>query len=202
MVGRIERLHVELELARERMEAAVATLDRLLAHSVGDEPVAAFARFEEAIRASTEQLTTLEETSASVTRAGSPVFEQWTADLAEIQSHSLRSASQQRLALTRKRFDSICVTAKAAITRYTGANRTLRDYALFLGNDYNPESVLALRGEVRPFLSEVGRLESELDRCLTATREYVQATGLPAELSEAPARTSDAPAAPLTGSGQ
>ena len=196
LVGRVERLHVEIELARQRVDTAVTALANLLAHSVGQDPVAAFARFEESIHASTEQLGIVQQSSASVSRAGAPVFEQWTTDLAEIQSAGLRAASQQRLTATRLRFESICATTKAAIARYAGANRTLRDYALFLGNDYNPDSIAALRVQVRPFLGEVNQLGAELDHCLSATREYVQATGLPADQSE----STDLPAAPPTGS--
>ena len=116
---------------------------------------------------------------AETQRAAEPVFAQWVKDLEVYKNQDLRERSRVRLDETRRRYDKMVATVEAARAEYEALNESLRDYALYLGNDFNSASVADIRPEVGALTEQTKSLSGRLDECLVVTRSYIDNAALP-----------------------
>ena len=179
LVGSIERVYVNSELSKEKAHAAVAALRTLASAEYKGDALSAYAAFIAAIDVSEAQAEELRENVEDMQDAADPVFEQWFDDLKAITNVEMRQRSRNRLLTTRERYDAIVAAVEPALRAYDAVNQSLRDHALFLGNDLNPDSVSEIRGEVRALTGRTEELDREFDACLQAAREYVDSAALP-----------------------
>ena len=180
LVGSIERVYVDSELAKERVQTAVVALQGIVASDFQGDAISAYAVFVQAVDRSEEQAEKLDETVKEMKDSAEPVFEQWQDDLKAITNVEMRQRSRKRLMATRERYDAIVSAVEPAQQSYEQVNKLLRDHALFLGNDFNPASVAHLQDEVRVVTKQTAELDRDFDACLVAARKYVDATALPA----------------------
>jgi hypothetical protein len=180
LVGSIERVYVDAELAKSTVLTAVDRLRTIAAGEFTTDPVAAYHEFDEAVKRSTEQADMLRTSFAATERAGPPVFERWTADLDGFTNPQLRQRSETRLQTTRARYDAVVAAVRPALASCDAVNAELRDHVLFLGHDYNAGSIAALAGDVRTLAVRTTELTGRLDVCLAAARAYVDMAALPA----------------------
>ncbi len=180
LVGSIERVYVESELAKEKVQNAVVALQGIVASDFQGDAVSAYAVYVQAVDRSEEQAEKLEESVEDMKDDAEPVFERWQDDLKAITNVEMRQRSRKRLVATRERYDAIVAAVEPAGKSYEEVNKLLRDHALFLGNDFNPASVAHLQNEVRVLTKQTAELDRDFDACLVAARKYVDATALPA----------------------
>lgn len=175
LLGRIERVHLECELARERAKATMDGLRSVVLLDKTEDVVAIFASLELAIRASEDQGYKLRAAIGPMKASAEAVFERWTQDLGEFSSVDMRRRSTERMDETRARYDQIVATAGPAVTSYEVFNAGLRDLALFLGHDLNTGALQSIGPEVEVIADDALALNDKLQACLAACREYVRA---------------------------
>ncbi|MHC4339570.1 MAG: DUF2959 family protein [Planctomycetota bacterium] len=179
LVGSIERVYVDAELSKERSQAAVVALQAIVASDYKGDAMSAYAQFETAIERSEEQAETLHKRVESMKESAEPLFEKWTADLKKITSVNMRQRSRLRLMATRERYDAVVAAVEPTQATYDSVNKSLRDHALYLGHDLNPDSLALIRDDVRGLTQQVAELGKEFDECLVVAREYVDSAALP-----------------------
>jgi len=189
LVSRIERVHVESELAKQRVREAVDLLHFIVGPEFSGDPVLAYGDFVAAVERSEEQETVLRSSVSSMKASATSVFSSWSEGLAVFANPNMRARSEERLRETRERYGAITASADPALDSMETLNASLRDHVLFLEHDFNPYAVAALGGEVGSVTEHASRLDANLDVCLAATLAYVQSTALPGELvvSQGPA---------------
>ncbi|MCB9892616.1 MAG: DUF2959 family protein [Planctomycetes bacterium] len=185
-VGWVERVYVETELARERMNDAVAQLEALVGSTYAGDPVTAYTSFVEALRLSEAQAERLDEQIEPMKKAAEPVFEQWEESLGQFQSESMRERSGARLQATKDRYTRVLGAVEPARERFAKLNGAMRDHALFLGNDFNAEAVASVHDDARELIALASDLDREFEECLSATRAYVETSALPLQAAPAP----------------
>ncbi len=179
LVGWVERVYVETELAKESAHSALETLKTIAASDFDGEAVAAYTQLMTAIKGSEDQARKVRANVVSMQRAARPVFTQWTNDLENFSSPEMRRRSLTRLADTRERYDAIVTTAEPAQTAYDAFNKSLRDHALFLGHDFNPTAVAEIQDGVKRLASTIAELDAQFDACLAAAQGYTRSAALP-----------------------
>src|SRR5262249_6264441 len=117
--------------------------------------------------------------------AAGPVFEKWNTDLLSFTSPGMRQRSQARLEETRDRYQAIVVAVEPAESSLDTFNLGLRDIALFLGHDFNSQSVFAIQDDVRTLTDMAAELDTRLGNSLTAAQAYVQSSSLPVAAPDA-----------------
>lgn len=179
LVGWTERLYVESEVGRVRVREALDRLQALASADFSGDPVLAHAAFVESIEASEEQARRMRETVDPMKKAAGPVFDQWAIDLEAYANRSMRERSKARLASTRARFDAVVDAADPALAGFEELNRGLRDHALYLANDFNPDAIASISEDVRAMVTLAAELDGRFDACMRASREYVVAAAPP-----------------------
>lgn len=186
LVGWVERVYVESELARERAAAAVSRLESIVSSDFQGDPVTAYTEFVESLQRAEAQAKRLAEQVEPMRNSAAPVFEQWEAALAQFQNENMKSRSAARLDRTRQRYQRILAAIEPAQSEYAKLNAGLRDHALFLGNDFNPDAVADIRDDAMSLVALARELDAKFEECLTATQAYVETAALPALAAPAP----------------
>ena len=186
LLGWIERVHVESEMAKERSHAAIDALRTIAATNFAGEPLAAYNELTQTIDRSLTQANALRTAVQSMKDTAEPVFERWSNDLLAFTSAQMRQRSQARLESTRARYRSILAAVEPAVSSYDAFNNGLRDVQLFLGNDFNQQSVTEIRDDVRGLTTLTGELDRRFDASLLAAQDYIDSASLPMATEPAP----------------
>lgn len=175
----IERVHVESELAQQRVRDTADLLTTLVTGNYQGEPTDVYLRLVSALDESEGQANKLRKAIADMKSSAAPVFENWQNDLLKITSPNLRRQSEDRLDQTRARFDFVASAARSAETGVDTFNQGTRDITLFLGSDFNPSAISAVEPEAREVDGMSIDVDDRLRRAQEAVQEYMQASGLP-----------------------
>jgi tetrahydromethanopterin S-methyltransferase subunit B len=179
LVGWVERVHVESELAKQKVNSAVALLEDIATANYQGPAVEAYSKFVTALDESEAQAEKLRGAVDPMKRSADPVFEQWETDLEGISSASIRQRSEERRTATQQRYNDVVASVDPAQESFDVLNRAMRDHALFLGNDFNPASVAMIREDVSELKRLVRELDGRFDTCLRAAQDYVNSYALP-----------------------
>ncbi len=181
LVTRVERVHIEAELAQERALDAAEALKSLVTYEFGEhgDAVKSFQSFLMTIDASESQAIALRKSITSMKVAAGPVFEKWTQDLESFSSQNMRDRSRARLEETRAKYDQIVAVADPAREMFDTFNLGLRDHALFLEHDFNATSVAEISADVTELVSMRGEIDARLAETLVAARGYFESRALP-----------------------
>jgi ElaB/YqjD/DUF883 family membrane-anchored ribosome-binding protein len=188
LVGRVELLHFEAELAKARSENALDSLQGLASGGFRGDPVEAFEQLVGAIKLSEKQAESLKDCVEPMHKTAEKVFAQWAEDSAALRIDSLRARSATRMAETRARYHEILTALNGAVQAYDAFNVGLRDHATYLEHDFNPASVAAIQPELLSLARWCDEVELRLDACMDAAARYVSASALPGtvEVAQAP----------------
>lgn len=179
LVTWIERVHVDSELAKERVHIALRALHILVAPDFSGDLVTAYSDFVTAIELSEAQAQELHTSFAAMQEASVPVFEQWEEDLTKFKSETMRKRSGDRLVATKQRYQMIATATGPAVTTFDHFNQSIRDHALFLGHDFNAAAIAEIDEDIRELTQMSGKLREQLDTCQKAARLYVESAALP-----------------------
>jgi hypothetical protein len=197
LLSRVERVNVESAVAKERAQAAVEVLRRLVAPEFRGDPVSGHAELVRAVEQSEAQADALRGGVKPLRKTGESVFERWTADLESFGNLALRQRSQERMEETRKRYDAVLAAAVAAQIACDSFNGDLSDHALFLEHDFNAASVAVVAQELDGLKVRAKELARRLDALAAACQAYVEFSAPSAQLAPpGEAKTKVAPPPP------
>ena len=179
LVGLVEQVYVNSELAKVRSQDAVEALQQVVRSDFKGDPVEAYAGLQAVIERSEEQAGTLRKSVEAMNKAADPVFEQWTADMEAFTSEEMRERSAARLKATRERYEEVATSAEATLSAYDDLNKSLRDHLLFLGHDFNPAAVSEIRRDVNALAGTTREFGQTCDASLVVCRAYVDQSALP-----------------------
>ena len=174
----VRNVHVETEVSKERLRLAVGALRSLTEPGYRGDAQAGFEEYVLAIEASEKQAKVLRKRAQPMVDSAERFFESWSEDLDDFQRAELRKRSKDRLLKTRKLYKQVEYSVEASQAYFDEINGRLRDYATYLSNDFNAESVASLEPDVREVTQLAAKLDKRFESCLSATSNYVVGTGM------------------------
>lgn len=183
LLARVERVHVSCELAGQNVTESLTTLMQMVGPEFRGDPTLAYEDLMAAIELSEKQAEDLRENFVPMQKSAGQVFENWQMDLDAFTSDVMRQHSEERMGASRARYDAIVDVVAPALERYEAFNGVLRDHALYLGNDFNSESVELIEKQLRILIEESESLTAEFDKCTEACQAYVRKAALRGQVS-------------------
>jgi len=175
LVARIEKVHLDAELGREKIQDAVGALRVIVRQEFTSDVSDAYADFVKAVERSESQVNRLRSNVEPMQTSAGQVYDAWTQDLESFTSKTLRERSEARRDLTAERYQVVVATITPAIDGLDAYNRMLRDHALFLSYDLNSSSVGELEPELEIMRDHAEVLDGRIDALLQAAGDYVRA---------------------------
>lgn len=178
LVGRIERIHVDCELAGQNIAATSESLRTMVGPEFIGEPEFAHADLVAAIELSERQAEDMRSDFKKMESSAKRVFAQWEKNLESFSSDSMREHSAERLQSMRERYDSVLTVVGPAMEGYFTFNASVRDHALYLGTAFNEESVSLVEKELRKLFRTAESLTGDFEQCTDACQSYVRKSAL------------------------
>jgi hypothetical protein len=142
---------------REQLQTALAHYNSLVQAEAPD-PQSAYKGFAKALDRTEKYAAKTRERVEKMKSQAEKVFKSWQKELDEYQNDSLRKLSEDRLTVTRQRYDQMILRMAAAGNAYEPLILALRDQDLFMSRDLSAEAL----GPLAPMAAEVNRLTDEL----------------------------------------
>ena len=174
LLSYVEGVQVEATVSKERSQAALESLRRLVAPEFKGDPATGHKELVLAVEQTSDQADALKASVRPLRKTGEKVFARWTEDLESFGNLAMRQRSQERLEETRRRYDAILAAAVAAQLAYDSFNGDLNDHALFLEHDFNATSVALMAQELDGLRTRHKELLKRLDASAAACQAYVE----------------------------
>jgi len=174
LMGRIERIHVDCELARQNIAATTDALRVMVDPEFRGDPALAHGDLVAALELSERQAEDLQSDYNRMTASAKRVFSQWQENLESFSSESMREHSAARMEATRARYEAVLNTVGPAMELYRGFNSTMRDHTLYFGTDFNDEAVRLVEREIRVLFREAEALRADFIHGTEACQAYVR----------------------------
>lgn len=178
LLDRVEGVHVEAVLSRERIKESLSSLYSMVSPDFDGDPLEAYTLFEDAVQKSKEQARELDRAVEPMKQVADDVFARWSKNLEGISNQAMRQHSQTRLEETRRRYQAILDAVEPARVSYLEFNTVLSDHALFLKNDFNASSVAEIEQEVVDLVDMARKLDVQFVATQDAAQAYVRSTAL------------------------
>lgn len=193
LLASIERVQVDVTVAKEKAHGALRALTQLVAPGFTGDAAKAYAGVRAEIEESEKQTQALHRSLTPMSDAAESVFQRWASDLEAFGNTRMRQRSQTRLDETRARYQALRTSSQSALLSFDSFNADLRDQALFLGSDLNASAIAAILPDVRELHKQATELDARADLCASAARAYVESAALHGQV-EAVATTDGQPA--------
>jgi hypothetical protein len=178
LLASIERVQVDVTVAKEKAHGALRSLTALVAPGFTGDAAKAYAGVRASIEESEKQTRSLHQSLTPMTEAAESVFRRWTSDLETFGNTRMRQRSQTRLDETRARYQALLTSTQSALLSFDSFNADLRDQALFLGSDLNASAIAAILPDVKVLHQQATGLDTRADQCAAAARAYVESAAL------------------------
>lgn len=110
----------------------------------------------------------------AVENVAEALFEEWSEELEQYQSASLRQKSARQLKNTQQRYKTLLKTMKRAEKRMQPVLLTLNDNVLYLKHNLNARAIGALKGEFSSLRTDIDRLISEMQRSINESDAFIK----------------------------
>lgn len=178
LVSHVERVHLEAELSKQAVYDALLKMQPMFARNFEGDPAEAFQTFAEATDNAVAQAVVFRSQVDPMSKSASDVFRNWSESLLDFNSPNLRARSAKRLEATRDRFAEVEESAKLALETFEKLNARMQDTVLFLGNDFNQDSIEAMAEDAIALRTDARELSADLDDCMELAVDYVNKSAL------------------------
>ncbi|MBX3039616.1 MAG: DUF2959 domain-containing protein [Bdellovibrionaceae bacterium] len=171
--SRVSKARSEQKEASENFESALDRLKALTAFDGGNLE-RQYKSLQSAYDRSAEQAGHVRQSIEKVETVAADLYEEWEKEIAEIQTASLKSSSQQKLRDTKKKSDSLVAALKKSEKSMTPVLAKLKDQVLFLKHNLNAQAVGSLKGESVRIQGDIEKLLKEMNQSISEADRFIK----------------------------
>lgn len=186
LLGRVERIHLDAELAQMRAHQSVEALRVLVMGEYQNTPAEAFVEWEQTVQEYRYQAQRLQADISPMNRSAVVVFDRWQTDVNQFSSEHLRQRSRTRLAETRELYTQVLLKHAPAQTELDHFALLLDDHLLYLSNDLGASAVDSLADAIDFLREELEDVDAKLEVLKSAAEAYVAVTAPIGQVRPAP----------------
>jgi ElaB/YqjD/DUF883 family membrane-anchored ribosome-binding protein len=112
---------------------------------------------------------------AEIERVAEDLFAEWEAELAEMQTASLRESSRTKLRETRRRFERMDRTMRTSREKMVGVLAVFRDHVLYLKHNLNAAAIGDLGDAMGAVESDIEDLQLTIENSIREAQSFIEA---------------------------
>jgi hypothetical protein len=174
LVGRVERMHLEADVAQGRARDAVDVLRSIVRQELAGDAHKAYESFKSSVQRSEAQADRFRAGLLPMESAAASVFDSWQADIDAIGDPGLAARARERRETTAAQYRAVVEATMPVQEALDVFNGLLMDYTRYLANDLSVSSVVALEPQIDTLRIALTELARRIDRLHKACRDYVQ----------------------------
>lgn len=171
--SRVRNARSEQKEASETFESAMDRL-KALTQFDGGSLESQYRALQSSYDRSAEQATNVKTSIEKVETVASDLFEEWSREIDEIQTASLKSSSQKKLAETRKRTQTMVAALKKSEKAMLPVLGKLKDQTLFLKHNLNAQAIASLKTESSRIQSDIQKLLKEMETSISEADRFIK----------------------------
>ena len=172
MVDRVEEARDAQEDAKEEFKSALDQFQQMFGkpdtdlQEQYDRLNAAYEDSEDAADEVTKRIDSVEDVSAAL-------FEEWEEELKLYTSQTLKNDSAAKLRATKRQYNGLISSMRAAEKRMQPVLNILRDQVLYLKHNLNARAIDGLKGELKSIESNVARLIKDMEKSIAESEAFI-----------------------------
>jgi hypothetical protein len=112
---------------------------------------------------------------AAIDSVAQALFDEWTTELGQYKSATLRAQSDRQLTATRQRYATLMRVMDQAAAGMNPVLDAFRDQVLFLKHNLNAQAVTALGGSTRELQQDITRLVADMEKSIKEADAFIAA---------------------------
>lgn len=173
----VDRVGEARKSQQEAKEQFASALEHFIAVTKvdGGELKVKYDRLNADFQRSESRATEVRDRIAAVADVSDALFSEWKKELKQYTDASLRSQSERQLDETRRRYDDLMRTMRAASDRMDPILAKFRDQVLFLKHNLNAQAIAGLSATAGALEGDVSRLIADMEKSIREADEFIKA---------------------------
>jgi len=172
MLDRVEDAQTAQKDAQQQFTSALEQLSQLINYDGGDLAT----QYElvndqyQASKTSAEEVTSR---IAAIENVADALFDEWSDEIQQYSSNTLKQKSQQKLRKTERNYQSLIKSMHRAKDKMAPVLSALKDNSLYLKHNLNAQAIGALQGEYGTIKRDVESLVAEMSKAITQSQQFI-----------------------------
>lgn len=175
LVANVEKGRTEQQEAKETFATA---LDELLAISSGSSDRDAleqqYRTIESSFNRSEAKAKAVNNRIATIDRVATKLFDEWSSELDDYESDTLRGQSQVQLAATKQKYEQLIGAMRRAAARMDPVLSAFRDQTLFLKHNLNAQAIASLETDLEEIRVDVSTLIEQMEAAIDEADTFIE----------------------------
>ena len=172
LVKRVARARDTQEAAKEQFVSALDELQSLTGFS-GGELESRYRKLDAAYKRSKNKANAVRNRNNDVERVAGALFREWENEAEQFSNPTYRRDSLQKLAQSRRRYDSLIAAMRRAEARLDPVLVVFGDQVLYLKHNLNARAITSLRGELARVEVDVNTLVREMEHSIAEANAFI-----------------------------
>ena len=161
------------QVAQKEFKDALTRLKEITSFD-GGEAERAYRQLKSEYDACASRAETVRSRIRAVESVASDLFVEWDNENGQISAPSLRAASRQQLADTKRRYEELHAALIKAEQAMAPVLRQFNDYVIYLKHNLNAQAIASLNGESASIQKEINRLLGQMNQAIARADEFVK----------------------------
>ena len=107
-------------------------------------------------------------------RASEALFDEWSDELEQYKSASLKRESSKKLNATKRQFDQLLRSMRSAESKMEPVLSSLKDNVLYLKHNLNAQAVAAIKGEFTNLKRDIQILMNDMNKSIADSNKFIE----------------------------
>jgi GTP1/Obg family GTP-binding protein len=173
LIDRVEETKDSQQESQEEFKSALERLTTLIDFNGGeleDTYNQLNDDYESSLKAANEVSTNIDK----VEDVAEALFDEWTDELDQYKSASLKRESSKKLAATQRQFDQLLRSMRSAESKMEPVLTSLHDNVLYLKHNLNAQAVSAIKGEFTNLKRDIQLLMNDMNKSIADSNKFIE----------------------------
>ncbi|AUL73995.1 DNA repair protein [Pseudoalteromonas sp. 13-15] len=173
LIDRVEETKESQEESQEEFQSALERLTTLINFD-GGELQDAYNQlnddYESSLKAADDVTTNINK----VEDVAEALFDEWSDELEQYKSASLKRESSKKLNATKRQFDQLLRSMRSAESKMEPVLSSLKDNVLYLKHNLNAQAVAAIKGEFTNLKRDIQILMNDMNKSIADSNKFIE----------------------------
>ncbi|WP_341218972.1 DUF2959 domain-containing protein [uncultured Pseudoalteromonas sp.] len=173
LIDRVEETKESQEESQEEFQSALERLTTLINFD-GGELQDAYNQlnddYESSLKAAGDVTTNINK----VEDVAEALFDEWSDELEQYKSASLKRESSKKLNATKRQFDQLLRSMRSAESKMEPVLSSLKDNVLYLKHNLNAQAVAAIKGEFTNLKRDIQILMNDMNKSIADSNKFIE----------------------------
>ncbi|WP_372762084.1 DUF2959 domain-containing protein [Pseudoalteromonas sp.] len=173
LIDRVEETKDSQQESQQEFQSALERLTTLINYQ-GGELQAAYEQLNDDYESS---LAAANEVSANINKVeevAEALFAEWSDELAQYKSATLKRASSKKLNATQRQFNQLLRSMRSAESKMEPVLSSLNDNVLYLKHNLNAQAVSAIKGEFTNLKRDIQVLMDDMNKSIADSNKFIE----------------------------